>query len=107
MKVYLPLENRAPKPSNHTRDHRNPSKPRFPYRIRHVIRCKHYNIRSELAYVEWMTRNGVIKPPPNSGKTRGQVEIPGRLAGVIRRAQWPADRRRLEVIYFNALGKLA
>ena len=30
--------------------------PRLPDKVRHVIRCKHYSIRTEHSYVEWIRR---------------------------------------------------
>ncbi len=52
MKGSLPLEKRAPKTSNHTSHHTDPSKPRLLNHGCHVIHCKHYSIRPEQAYAE-------------------------------------------------------
>ena len=32
------------------------SKPRLLDQVRHVIRCKHYSIRTEQTYLEWIKR---------------------------------------------------
>jgi len=58
--VYLPLEKRTPKTSNHTSDHTDLLKPRRLDRIRHVIRFKNFNTRTGQAYVEWIKRVIII-----------------------------------------------
>lgn len=42
--------------SNGKEDHASEGKPRLLDHVRNIIRCKHYSIRTEHSYVEWIKR---------------------------------------------------